>query len=141
MAKSKYLKNSEIEEIEHHIYNDLSLTDYYNVSYPSFSFDKDSFEKLLKKGEKYCILDELELEGIVVTSLGRVFNMITVRQLGIAFSYSILVYKNHTKIDVEAIFDNNLWEYDIKKILKTYKKYGWRHRIHKHRPRKSKYKL
>lgn len=128
MAKTKYIKQKEVEEIEHLLYNNLPLTDYYNVSDPVVQFDEDSFKKVLKEGEEYAwCLDPL-LDDIIITNYGRVFNMKAVRQLSIRINHTnIHSWRSHIRIPVKETFLENGWDYDCAKIMSLYKKYKWPH--------------
>ena len=128
MAKTKYLKQSEIEEIEHILYNDLSLLDHYNVSRPVVHFDEDSFKKVLKKGEKWAWCIDPLFDEIIITSFGRVFNMVTTKQLSIRINaFNIHSWRDRNRIPVRETFELNNWDYDCVKILSLYKKYKWLH--------------
>ena len=128
MAKTKYLKQSEIEEIEHILYNDLPLLDHYNVSSPVVDFDEDSFKKVLKKGEKWAWCIDPLFDEIIITSFGRVFNMVTTKQLSIRINaFNIHSWRDRNRIPVRETFELNNWDYDCVKILSLYKKYKWLH--------------
>ena len=128
MAKTKYLKQSEIEEIEHILYNDLPLLDHYNVSSPVVDFDEDSFKKVLKKGEKWAWCIDPLFDEIIITSFGRVFNMVTTKQLSIRINaFNIHSWRDRNRVPVRETFELNNWDYDCVKILSLYKKYNWLH--------------
>lgn len=127
MASNKYVTQGYIEEIEHRLYNDLSILDFYIEEEDDFVLDTQAVAKLLKPEEQYVRLKE-NLSGIVVTNFGRVINFRTIRQLAVKFtSKSMIVYVSREKVDVEKIFKDNKWNYDLIELEQYYKKYKWKH--------------
>ena len=120
-----------VNEIEHRIYNNIPITNFLEEVLPPIEIDLSLVKKMFKKGEKSVIFGE-GYEHVIVTSLGRLINGETLKQYTpkqgktkLHLYLSINGAVANTNVDLETVFKENGWPYSYKKILKTYKKYGW----------------
>jgi len=122
MAKKQYVTDGYIEEVEHYLNNNLDIQELYQDSNKNLKL----FEELLLKGEEYIRL-EGNLDHYVITSFGRVFNTDRLNQLSIMYinEEQLIIYLLKIKHDLAYIFEEQAWEFDIKKIIKRYEKRDW----------------
>jgi len=124
MAKTKYVTDDYIEKVEHYLNNDLPVTDLYSDIYTT-DFDQSVVDIMLKKGERYTRLKEDE-DYVAITSFGRLINTKRITQYSLRFTQNTIVaYVASKKVDIPAIFKQEGWKYDFKKILNNYRKYNW----------------
>jgi len=122
--KRDYVTKGYIEEVYHYIYNDLDILDLYKDKDVS-EFNQSIVDRFIKRGEKYIRL-EGEYDHVIITSLGRLINTKRITQYSIRFTKNtMVVYVSDNKIDVKDIFEQQGWDYDVKKILKRYKRFKW----------------
>jgi len=123
--KIKYVNEGYVQDIENYIYNDIPVLSH---QYYSDSQDKRNLElikPLIRPNEEFVQLKD-NLDSLIVTSFGRIINIETVRQLKLMlYKGSINLYKSGEKVKIKEVFEENGWEYDVKKILKIYDKHGW----------------
>ena len=126
MAKVKYVEDSYIEKVEHYIYNNLNITDLYDVSQTVEYFTKEQVEKILKPGEKYNVVPDYE--HVIVTSYARFINMVKLRQYSIRLvGGNVQMYISGQKIILKDLFEKFGWEYNMDKIKQGYDKYNWQY--------------
>ena len=126
MAKGKYVTDDYIEKVEHYLYNNLPLSDLEDVSDTLASFNKEVVKEIVKKGEEWVQLPEFE--HVILTSTGRFINTYKIRQYSVRFSPNTMhMYISSKKIKAEEIFQEQGWEFDVKKIKAKYKKNNWAH--------------
>jgi len=122
--KRDYVTKGYIEEVHHYIYNDLDILDLYKDKDVS-EFNQSIVDRFIKRGEKYIRL-EGEYDHVIITSLGRLINTKRITQYSIRFTKNtMVVYVSDNKIDVKDIFEQQGWDYDVKKILNRYKRFKW----------------
>ena len=127
MVKNKYVTDEYVKQVEHHLYNNLGLPDDPYVSPPRSTFNQEVVDKLILKGEKYTRLKEHD--HVVATDKGRFINTGNPRQYTMRFSSTSLhIYVTDDKIDVVKLFEQEGWDYDVKKIKKNYIKNNWKYR-------------
>lgn len=124
MAKTKYVTDDYIEKVEHYIYNNLPLSDLEDVSDTLDSFNKEVVKEIVKEGEQWVQLPEFE--HVILTNTGRFINTHKIRQYSVRFSPNTMhMYINSKKIKAEELFEEQGWEFDIKKIKAQYIKNNW----------------
>ncbi len=122
--KRDYVTKGYIEEVHHYIYNDLDILDLYKDKDVS-EFNQSIVDRFIKRGEKYIRL-EGEYDHVIITSLGGLINTKRITQYSIRFTKNtMVVYVSDNKIDVKDIFEQQGWDYDVKKILNRYKRFKW----------------
>jgi len=122
--KRDYVTKGYIEEVHHYIYNDLDILDLYKDKDVS-EFNQSIADRFIKRGEKYIRL-EGDYDYVIITSLGRLINTKRITQYSVRFTKNtMVVYVSDNKIDVKDIFEQQGWDYDVKKILKRYKRFKW----------------
>ena len=122
--KRDYVTKGYIEEVHHYIYNDLDILDLYKDKDVS-EFNQSIADRFIKRGEKYIRL-EGDYDYVIITSLGRLINTKRITQYSIRFTKNtMVVYVSDNKIDVKDIFEQQGWDYDVKKILNRYKRFKW----------------
>ena len=127
--REQYITDGYIEQANHYLYNDLPILDLYKDVYKNFTFNKKKFESMLLKGEKYVRL-KYEFEHIAITDRGRIFNLKKYSQFIIKFSQStIVMYVQGTRIDLAEVFEEQGWDYDVRKIYKDYIKHNWKMQV------------
>ena len=127
MAKPKYVTDNYIEQVNHYVNNNLDLSELYvdeSVSY----YNQSVIDAMKKKGEKYIRL-EGDNDYVVLTSFGRIINTKRITQYSVRFTKnSMVVYVFNNKVNCPNIFKEQGWEYDVHKIMRTYKRYKWEFR-------------
>jgi hypothetical protein len=127
MAKGKYITQGYIEKVEHYIYNNLDISDLYNVPLIDDQFNEEYAKEVCKEGEKYVRLEGND-EHFILTSYGRLINTHRGSQMQVKFTPNhIHAYSSSGKVDIHDIFLQNGWEYDIPTLKAIYKKYKWRY--------------
>jgi len=122
--KRDYVTKDYIEKVHHYINNDLDLSELYKDSNISY-FDQRVIDTMKKRGERYVRLKG-NIDYVVITSLGRLINTKRITQYSIRFTVNTIVaYVCDTKVEVKDIFEEQGWPYDVKKIMRNYKKYNW----------------
>lgn len=130
--KLRYITEQEIEDITTQIYNDcLVLEDEPEYEYKS-KFDQGMAKKMLKEGEEYIQL-EFPNEHYIVTSLGRLLNTNTVKQIKTTFSSTQNMWMTcGLSIKAKNIAEENGWDYDFMETLNRYKTNKWKHVVMKY---------
>lgn len=127
MVKRKYVDDAYIEKVEHYLYNNLGLPDDYFVPEARNTFNQEVVDELIHKGEKYIRLKDYD--HVIATDKGRFINTGNPRQYTMRFSPTAMhMYVTEEKIDVVKIFEEQGWDYNLKKIKKHYIKNNWRFR-------------
>ena len=127
MAKrNEYVDDAYIEKVKHHLHNNLGLPDDPYVSPTRSTFNQEVVDELIHKGERWAQLESHD--HVVVTDRGRFINTGRIRQYTMRFSPSNMhMYVSEEKINVPKVFEDNGWEFDIKKIKSHYIKNKWRY--------------
>lgn len=127
MAKTKYVTNDYIEKVEHYLYNNLPLSDLEDVSNPVEEFNPEVVKEVLKKGERWVQLKDHP--HVIVTDKGRLINTYKIRQYHVRFTPNTLIITiSSEKVEVQDIFEEQGWEWNLDKIKRDYSKYNWNFR-------------
>ena len=124
--KTRYLTDSEVDEITTAIYNDALETLYEDVS---DTVDELYNPKVVKelfedKGIEYFKIPEYD--QFIITKEGRVFNSKTIHYIKpILTGSSIFVMLKSKRESFEDLFENHGWIYDQDAIIKNYKDNNW----------------
>ena len=124
--KQQYVSSGYIEQVEHYLHNNLDIQELYLDSDKNLKL----FEELLLEGEEYFRLKD-NLDHYAITSFGRVFNIDRLKQLTIMVlnGEKIVIYLIKEKQDLEVIFEERAWNFDLDEIIKRYDKRGWYYKI------------
>lgn len=124
MAKHRYVDDDYIQKVEHYLYNNLDISHLYDVPNPVEDFNPEVVKEILKEGEQWVQIPEFE--HVILTSRGRFVNTKKIRQYSVRFSpNTIHMYIESKKISAEDIFEEQGWEFDVKKIKQEYINNKW----------------
>lgn len=122
MGKNNYVTEKYIDEVEHYLYNGLDIKELY----------KEDDDKLLEPFKELLLPEEqivMFMEDYAITSLCRIFNTKLKRivQLNFYRDKSLNVSLRGKRVDLESVFEDNGWQYDVKEIQSQYKKNKWKY--------------
>lgn len=122
MGKNNYVTEKYIDEVEHYLYNGLDIKELY----------KEDDDKLLEPFKELLLPEEqivMFMEDYAITSLCRIFNTKLKRivQLNFYRDKSLNVSLRGKRVDLESVFEDNGWTYDIKEIQSQYIKNKWKY--------------
>ncbi len=130
--KKGYITERYVSEIEKRLYNDLPLEPFLDSVLPLDTVGDDNLDDILKPKEKYHRLP-YDFNHVIVTSLGRVINLKTIKMYSprignSAFHMYIgtLGVRKKYKLDMEDIFLSEGWDYDYKRLKQNYLDNKWR---------------
>ena len=129
MAKNKYYTDDDYVEAQYVIYNDLDPIILSGLSQAMVELDKEFMDNVVEKGEKYVDLVEYGHDGYALTNYGRVINTHRKTQLQVNFSSKrAYVYIQSRAVELQQVFEDMAWEFDLQKVFQRHVKYNWKRR-------------